>query len=233
MGCVCRQTCTDAFNFVLFILFIRSATTNTEHTRIALHMANRLPSLSFAIYTIHFHSRIYDIFSAAVIPLSHVLTGFVCTRSLFPSTFFSLSISLSLSLSRSLTLDISFNLSWFSSFFYAILGSVLCTLIHWHGGTWTLCAVQPAMMLPFLLCECVFFVAACHIFLTAKNSSHFSFMCAFLFAVRLFVLYHVVVVLSFGWFKLKLEYETATATATHSRSSNVYQSTTFSFWCFI
>lgn len=126
------------------------------------------------------------------------------------------SLSLSLSLTRYF---VQFVLIFI--IFLCALHSVLCTLIHY---VYTVCG-SACHYISFFYCACFFLLLATSFL--QKIASHFSFMFAFLFAIDLFVLFHVIVaVLSFEWFKLKLE-----CMRDEGGSSNVYNSAIFSFWC--
>lgn len=224
---ICWQTCTDAFNFVLFIHFIRSATTNTARIREfrctwQRIMANRLPPLSFAIHTIHFHSRIYDIFCFVLSEYS------TFSRFRWFDLCLSLSLYLALSMFRSICLDFHhFSMRSWLSFMHANTVRVHCVRLS-----------LPLYFLFFLLCKSAFFFVARHIFLTAKRQVIFHLCALFLLAVR-FVCFisrwccccrchSSDLNLSLNTSMSMASAATATA-ASHAGSSNVYHSTIFSF----
>lgn len=183
-------------SFYLSILFDQRQQTPHSYVnfRCTWHriMANRLPSLSFSIHTIHFHSRIYDIFFAGYSAFSRFRR--------------SLPLSTPLSLSRYsvqfVLIFINFSMRSWLSFMHTHTARCTCTL----------CAVQPAIIFPFLSCVSAYFFR-CSPHLSYSKTQVIFHLCALFFIRCAFCLFYftflllLLLALSFEWFKLRPEYE--------------------------
>lgn len=203
---ICRQTCTDAFNFVLFIHFIRSTATNTTTLTQKFHCIwyTNLANIAFHLYnarihTIHFHSRIYDMFFFGGYPI------FSRPR-------------------MSVLIFIIFSMR--SNHFYAHS--------HWIFSSIN-CAVQPAITFSFFIVRFFlsrqFFLSETQVIfhVCALFFRYFLYVCLFVRSfIRFCFISHrfcccVVIRVIQVWARVRER--------THTRSFNVYHSTIFSFWC--